>query len=55
LIPQAARELAEAPYTISPQGEDTLTVRNSNHALLKAFLKERRLDHIRGKTRSFPA
>jgi hypothetical protein len=33
-----ARELAELLYTIAPQGENTLTVRNGKRALLKALL-----------------
>lgn len=42
-----ARELADVLYTISPQGENTLTVRNGRRALLKVLLKTRRLDLIR--------
>jgi hypothetical protein len=33
-----AREIAEVLYTIAPQGENTLTVRNGKRALLKADL-----------------
>jgi hypothetical protein len=33
-----ARALADVLYTISPQGENTLTVRNGKRALLKADL-----------------
>jgi hypothetical protein len=33
-----AREIAEVLYTISPQGENTLTVRNGKRTLLKALL-----------------
>jgi hypothetical protein len=43
-----ARELAELFYTISPQGENTLTVRNGKRALLKALMKADRLDQVKG-------
>lgn len=43
-----ARQLAEIFYTISPQGENTLTVRNGKRALLKALLKAERLDKLDG-------
>ena len=43
-----ARELADVLYTTTPQGENTLTVRNGRRALLKAFLSARRLDKIDG-------
>ncbi len=43
-----ARELAELFYTISPQGDNTLTVRNGKRALLKSLMKAERLDSIRG-------
>jgi hypothetical protein len=43
-----ARELAELLYTISPQGDNTLTVRNGKRALLKALLKANRLDRVKG-------
>jgi len=43
-----ARELAELLYTISPQGENTLTVRNGKRSLLKALLKAKRLDGVKG-------
>jgi hypothetical protein len=43
-----ARELAELLYTISPQGENTLTVRNGKRALLKALLEADRLDEVEG-------
>jgi hypothetical protein len=33
-----AREIADIIYTVSPQGENTLTVRNGKHALLKMLL-----------------
>jgi hypothetical protein len=42
-----ARELAELFYTISPQGDNTLTVRNGKRALLKALLKAGRLDRVK--------
>jgi hypothetical protein len=35
-------------YTIAPQGENTLTVRNGKRALLKALLTANRLDEVRG-------
>jgi hypothetical protein len=54
-----ARELAEVLYTISPQGEHTLTVRNGKRALLKALLRTDSLDKIRpssfGRKKSPPA
>jgi hypothetical protein len=40
---ERARELAELFYTIFPQGDNTLTVRNGKRALLKALLKADRL------------
>jgi hypothetical protein len=43
-----ARELAELLYTLSPQGENTLTVRNGKRALLKALLEADRLDKVEG-------
>jgi hypothetical protein len=43
-----ARELADVLYTIAPQGQDTLTVRNGKRALLQALLKAERLDEVRG-------
>jgi hypothetical protein len=43
-----ARELAELLYTLSPQGENTLTVRNGKRALLKALLDADRLDEVKG-------
>jgi hypothetical protein len=43
-----ARQLAEVLYTISPQGENTLTVRNGKRGLLKALLTANRLDRITG-------
>jgi hypothetical protein len=33
-----AREIADILYTVSPQGENTLTVRNGKRALLKMLL-----------------
>src|SRR4051794_14195679 len=41
-----ARQIAGVLYTISPQGENTLTVRNGKQALLKALLTADRLDEI---------
>lgn len=43
-----ARELAEVLYTLAPQGENTLTVRNGKRALLKALLNAERLDKVEG-------
>src|ERR1700709_2016073 len=43
-----ARALADVLYTASPQGENTLTVRNGKRALLKALLASSRLDQIDG-------
>lgn len=45
---RSARELADALYTIAPQGENTLTVRNGKRALLPLLLKARRFDNIKG-------
>jgi hypothetical protein len=44
-----ARELAELFYTISLQGDNTLTVRNGKRALLKALLKADRLDRVEAR------
>lgn len=41
-----ARDLADVLYAVSPQGENTLTVRNGRRALLKAFLEHDRFDRI---------
>lgn len=43
-----ARALADVLYTIAPQGENTLTVRNGKRELLKALLTTTRLDKIKG-------
>ena len=43
-----AREIAELLYTISPQGDSTLTVRNGKRAMLKALLHTDRLDRVEG-------
>src|SRR5882757_1827636 len=43
-----ARQLAEVLYTLAPQGEGTLTVRNGKRALLTALLNAKRLDKVRG-------
>jgi hypothetical protein len=43
-----ARELADVLYTISPQGENTLTVRNGKRELLRCLLEGKRLDKIGG-------
>lgn len=41
-----ARELADVLYTVNPQGENTLTVRNGKRRLLQALLNSERLDQI---------
>lgn len=42
-----AREIADILYTVSPQGENTLTVRNGKRALLKLLLERpERLDRL---------
>lgn len=43
-----ARELAVVLYTLYPQGENTLTVRNGQRLLLKALLKAERFDQLEG-------
>ncbi len=43
---KTARELADVLYTVSPQGEATLTVRNGRRALAQALAKARRLDAL---------
>jgi hypothetical protein len=43
-----ARELADVLYTVYPQGENTLTVRNGRRELLQALLTAKRFDRIRG-------
>jgi hypothetical protein len=45
---KTARALADVLYTISPQGENTLTVRNGRRALLQSLLKANRFDRIEG-------
>jgi hypothetical protein len=45
-----ARAIADVLYTIAPQGENALTVRNGKRALLKALLKAERLDQVRGES-----
>lgn len=42
-----ARELADALYTASPQGENTLTVRNGRRALARGLSEATRLDRVR--------
>lgn len=41
-----ARELAETLYTASPQGENTLTVRNGRRALARGLADAKRLDKV---------
>jgi hypothetical protein len=41
-----ARELADVLYTVSPQGENTLTVRNGRRALAVALADAKRLDEL---------
>jgi len=43
-----ARELADVLYTVYPQGENTLTVRNGKRLLLGALLGANRLDRVQG-------
>lgn len=43
-----ARELADVLYTVYPQGENTLTVRNGKRALLAALVEAKRLDTVEG-------
>lgn len=45
---KAARDLADVLYATSPQGENTLTVRNGRRALLQALLEADRFDKIQG-------
>jgi hypothetical protein len=47
-----AREIADTLYTIAPQGENTLTVRNGKRALLKAMLDGDRLDKVEPSART---
>lgn len=47
---KGARELAAVPYVISPQGENTLTVRNGKRALLQALLQTKKTAKWKGKT-----
>jgi hypothetical protein len=43
-----ARGIAEVLYTISPQGDNTLTVRNGKRELRNAILRAKRFDEIAG-------
>lgn len=43
-----ARHLVDVLYTTTPQGENTLTVRNGKRALLKALLDAKSFDEIEG-------
>jgi hypothetical protein len=43
-----ARDFADILYSASPQGENTLTVRNGKRALTRMLLKATRLDNLRG-------
>jgi hypothetical protein len=43
-----ARQLAALLYTLAPEGESTLTVRNGRRALFKALLDADRLDRVKG-------
>lgn len=49
-----ARELSDILYTINPQGENTLTVRNGKRALLKALLPKERGKNYWGKNSNAP-
>jgi hypothetical protein len=42
-----SRFIADALYTVSPQGENTLTVRNGRRALAQALAEGKRLDELR--------
>src|SRR5262249_29713990 len=44
---KTARQLADLLYTISPQGENTLTVRNGRRALARALFAAKRLDQLK--------
>jgi len=48
---RTARALSELLYTISPQGENTLTVRNGKRALLKALLSAEPIEDVKGMTK----
>ena len=48
MTPRKAQELAEIFYTLSPQGENTLTVRNGRRALRDALMEAPRLDKVKG-------
>jgi hypothetical protein len=43
---KTARDLAHVLYTVSPQGDNTLTVRNGRRALAQAFVDAKRLDQL---------
>ena len=43
-----ARAIADMLYTVYPQGENTLTVRNVRRELLDALLQAKRLDQVKG-------
>lgn len=43
-----AREIADVLYTLYPQGDGTLTVRNGRRALLHALMRGKRLDKVSG-------
>jgi hypothetical protein len=43
-----AQEIADVLYTIYPQGEQTLTVRNGKRSLAPALLEAERLDKMKG-------
>jgi hypothetical protein len=43
-----ARDISKILYAASPQGENTLTVRNGRRALAKALLRAKRLDEVEG-------
>jgi len=46
ITPRQARDLADVLYTTTPQGENTLTVRNGRRALAPALLEAKRFDLI---------
>ena len=43
-----ARQIADVLYTLYPQGENTLTVRNGKRELLKALMDAGRFDEVKG-------
>jgi hypothetical protein len=50
-----ARDFAQTVYTASPEGRDTLTVRNGRRALTKLLLASKRLDKLPRQNETDPA